>query len=48
MQSKNGAGPQLADFMREQSGTSFSEHALLASLVVVVCLIALLAICKGP
>lgn len=48
MQLKNDVVPQLADFMQEQSGTSFSEHALLASLVVVVCLIALLAICKGP
>lgn len=35
-------------FLRDQRGNSFFEHALLLSLMAVVCLIALLAICKGP
>ncbi len=38
----------LACFLQDQDGNSFFEHALLASLMTVVCLIALLAICKGP
>lgn len=38
----------LMGFLQDQEGNSFFEHALLASLMTVVCLIALLAICKGP
>lgn len=38
----------LRSFLQDQDGNSFFEHALLASLMTVVCLIALLAICKGP
>lgn len=38
----------LRCFLQDQDGNSFFEHALLASLMTVVCLIALLAICKGP
>ena len=45
---KNDERGELAYFLQDQRGNSFFEHALLASLMAVVCLIALLAICKGP
>ena len=38
----------LAYFWQDQEGNSFFEHALLASLAAMVCLIALMAISKGP
>lgn len=38
---------ELAYFLQDQSGNSFFEHALLLSLMAVVFLLALLAICKG-
>lgn len=45
---KNEGMQGVAHFLRDQRGNSFFEHALLLSLMAVVCLIALLAICKGP
>lgn len=45
---KNEGMRGIAHFLRDQRGNSFFEHALLLSLMAVVCLIALLAICKGP
>ena len=37
----------LTHFLREESGVSFAEYALVASLIAVVCVIALLALDKG-
>lgn len=39
--------PALTRFLREDAGVSFAEYALVASLIVVVCVIALLALGKG-
>lgn len=39
--------PALTRFLREDAGTSFTEYALVASLIAVVCVIALLALGKG-
>ena len=44
---EDGGTGELAYFLRDQSGSSFFEHALLVSLMSVVFLLALLAICKG-
>lgn len=38
--------PALMRFLREESGISFTEYALMASLIAVVCVIALLALGK--
>lgn len=48
MRGKDDVTLKLARLMQEQSGSSFSESALLASLAAVVCMIAILAMCKGP
>lgn len=48
MRFKNHQEQGLAVFLQDQHGNSFFETALLASLMAVVCLIALLAISKGP
>lgn len=39
--------PSFTHFLRRESGASFTEYALVASLIAVVCVIALLAIGKG-
>ena len=39
--------PALTRFLREDAGISFAEYALVASLIAVVCVIALLALGKG-
>ena len=39
--------PALVRFLGEESGISFTEYALVASLIAVVCVIALLAPGKG-
>ena len=39
--------PSLAHFLRGEAGASFTEYALVASLIAVVCIIALLALGKG-
>ncbi|MFC3108596.1 Flp family type IVb pilin [Undibacterium arcticum] len=39
--------PALTRFLREEEGTSFTEYALVVSLIAVVCVIALLALGKG-
>ncbi len=44
---EDGGTGELAYFLQDQSGNSFFEHALLLSLMAVVFLLALLAICKG-
>lgn len=45
---KNDEVGAVVYFLHDQRGNSFFEHVLLASLMALVCLIALLAICKGP
>ena len=47
MRLNDGGTGELAYFLQDQSGSSFFEHALLLSLMSVVLLLALLAICKG-
>jgi Flp pilus assembly pilin Flp len=37
----------LVHFLRKDDGTSFAEYALVASLIVVVCVIALLALSRS-
>jgi hypothetical protein len=39
--------PSLVYLLREEAGVSFIEYALVASLIAVVCVIALLALGKG-
>ena len=39
--------PILKRFLREETAASFTEYALVASLIAVVCVIALLALGKG-
>lgn len=39
--------PALSNFLREESGASFYECALVASLIAVVCALALLALSKN-
>lgn len=39
--------PTLACFLREEGGVSFTEYALVVSLIAVVCVIAVLALGKG-
>lgn len=39
--------PALTGFLREESGVSFAGYALVASLIAVVCVIALLGLGKG-
>lgn len=39
--------PALTRFLREDAGVSFTKYALVASLIAVVCVIALLALGKG-
>ena len=39
--------PALTRFLRGDAGVSFAECALVASLIAVVCVIALLALGKG-
>jgi Flp pilus assembly pilin Flp len=39
--------PVLPHFLGEEDGTSLIEYVLVASLIAVVCIIALLALAKG-
>ena len=47
MQSDEYQPPSYVHFLREEAGASFTEYALVASLIAVVCIIALLALGKG-
>jgi Flp pilus assembly pilin Flp len=39
--------PTIAFFLREEDGVSFTEYTLVVSLIVVVCVIAVMALGKG-